>query len=478
MAIQSHAQSQPHSKPQSRSQPQPQVTSHLQTRSYKSIVNSIVSSSIGNVIEWYAYTLYAYFATVIGDLFFPLDNPVVSMIMTFATFAIGLAARPIGGIIFGYIGDKYSRKSMLAFTMLLMAVPTLCIGLLPTYKQIGILAPICLVTLRILQGIALGGEFGASCVYLYESVPYKKRGFFGTMALTGVGTGLVLSSCTIFLVESFVSKEEIYAYAWRLPFFISVFGAILGFYMRRSLLETMDFVAAQENKALIGNPFIEMLRNHKKTILLLFAIFITTQVSFFIVFIFGKTLMIKFLHYDNRTASMFNLFTVVSYTLATLVFGYLSDKINRRVMIIIGAFGIFISIYPFIAALQAANATATLMFSLLMGALIGLTEGTLNPVTAESFPTNIRATSVAFCWNFTSVAFGGVAPILAMWLIEKFNDVAVVAYYLMTACTVTIIVSSYVLHKTRAAKPVAEAATVDIDGSNNYQVVAAKSGTA
>ena len=150
--------------------------------------------------------------------------------------------------------------------MLLMSIPTLCIGLLPTYAQIGIAAPICLVLLRIVQGIALGGEFGASCVYLYESVHPKRRGFFGCLALTGVGMGLVLSSCTIFIVEEFASKEAIYSYAWRIPFFISVVGAVLVFYMRKSLLETEDFVEAKQACTLVTNPFMEMLRNHKTTL--------------------------------------------------------------------------------------------------------------------------------------------------------------------------------------------------------------------
>lgn len=413
----------------------------------KSILMSILSSSIGNVLEWYEYTLYAYFATVIRDLFFPVGNKYVSMIMTFATFAIGLAARPIGGIIFGYIGDKYSRKKMLVLTMLLMSIPTLCIGLLPTYSQIGIMAPICLITLRIIQGVALGGEFGASCVYLYELVPQNKRGFFGCMALTGVGLGLVLSSCTIFLVEIFASKETIYSFAWRIPFFISVFGAMIGFYMRKSLLETKDFIIAKQNSMLIGNPFMEMVKNHKSTLLQLFSIFMTTQVSFFIVFIFGKTMMIEFLHYDNHVAGKFNLFTVMSYTVSTIFFGYLSDKINKRYIIMLGTIGIAVSVYPFISALKLEDPSIILFYSLLMGALIGMTEGTLNPLTAESFPTNIRATSVAFCWNFTSVAFGGVAPIIAMYLIDKFGSVDIVAYYLMSICTITIIVNVLCLWK-------------------------------
>ena len=402
-------------------------------------IKSIISSSIGNVLEWYEYTLYAYFATVIAKLFFPMDNHFVAMIVTFATFAVGLAARPIGGIIFGYIGDKYSRKQTLAITMLLMSIPTMCIGLLPTYEQIGVLAPILLICLRILQGVALGGEFGASCVYLYESVPQNKRGFFGSIALTGVGCGLVLSACTIFIVESVATEEALYSYAWRIPFFISVVGSIVAYYMRKNLLETEDFVIAKKNGLLIGNPFMEMLRNHKTTLVGLFAIFLTTQVSFFVVFIYGKTMMIDFLHYDSHTAGKFNLFTVISYTIATVIFGYLSDKINKRYIILCGTIALFFAAPLFIDSLKAGDTLQILLMSLLLGALIGMTEGTLNPLVAESFPTNIRATSVAFCWNFTAVAFGGAAPIISMWLIENGGGVDMVGYYLMSVCVVTII---------------------------------------
>ena len=415
-----------------------------------SILKSIFSSLIGNVLEWYEYTLYAYFATVISSLFFPSDNQYVSMIMTFSTFAVGLAARPVGGIIFGYIGDKFSRKNMLVFTMLLMTIPTLCIGLLPTYKEIGIAAPIILIILRIFQGLALGGEFGASCTYLYESVPQKKRGFFGTLALTGVGLGLILSSCTIFVVEELFSEKEIYTYAWRLPFFISVFGACIAFYMRKSLMESECFTDAKENNQLVNNPFLEMLKKHKMKIAKLFGIFITTQVSFFVVFIFGKSMMIKFLGYDSHLAGKYNLFTVISYTIATVIFGYLSDKVNKKYIILFGSCGILALAFPFIQSLQIGNQPyIILLLSLLMGMFIGMTEGTLNPLTAESFPTNIRATSITFCWNFSSVAFGSVAPIISMWLIEKSGSVSVIAYYLVTICTVTIFTTLLMISKKR-----------------------------
>jgi MFS transporter, MHS family, proline/betaine transporter len=405
----------------------------------QNVVRSLLSSSIGNVLEWYEYTLYAYFATVISKLFFPMEDHFIAMLITFSTFAIGLAARPIGGIIFGYMGDRYSRKQTLMITMLLMSIPTMCIGLLPTYAKIGIAAPILLILLRILQGIALGGEFGTSCVYLFESVPERKRGFFGSLALTGVGLGLVLSSCTIFIVESFVTEEAVYAYAWRIPFFISVAGSCVAFYMRRNLLETEDFIQAKKDNNLVSNPLKEMFRNHKGTLLSLFAIFLTTQVSFFVVFIYSKTMMIDFLNFSSREAGKFVLFTVMSYTVATVCFGYLSDKIDKRVIILLGTIGIFCSALPFINALKGGEASSILYMCLLLGTLIGMTEGTLNPLVAGSFPTNIRATSVAFCWNFTAVAFGGVAPIISMWLIENAGGVNAVAYYLMGGCAVSMV---------------------------------------
>ncbi len=405
----------------------------------QSIAKSLLSSSIGNVLEWYEYTLYAYFATVISKLFFPMEDHFIAMLLTFSTFAIGLAARPIGGIIFGYMGDRFSRKQTLMITMLLMSIPTMCIGCLPTYAQIGLAAPILLILLRILQGVALGGEFGTSCVYLFESVPQNKRGFFGSIALTGVGLGLVLSSCTIFILESYVSEEAVYSWAWRLPFFISVAGSLVAFYMRKNLLETEDFIFAKKMNTLIANPLKEMFANHKATLLSLFAIFLTTQVSFFVVFIYGKTMMMDFLNFSRNEAGKFILMTVISYTISTVIFGYLSDKVDKKIIIFTGLLGIFCAALPFISTLKAGDPSNILTMSLLLGALIGMTEGTLNPLVAESFPTNIRATSVSFCWNFTAVAFGGAAPIISMWLIENAGGVQAVAYYLMCVCAVSMV---------------------------------------
>jgi MFS transporter, MHS family, proline/betaine transporter len=279
----------------------------------------------------------------------------------------------------------------------------------------------------------------APLVYLYESVPENKRGFYGTLALTGVGTGLVLSASTILMVESFVSQEAIYAYAWRIPFFVSVIGSALAFYMRLNLLESRDFEMAKEDNQLLKNPFMQMLKDHKLTLLRLFGIFLTTQVSFFVIFIFGKTMMIDFLNFDPKVAGKFNLFTVISYTLSTILFGYLSDKFDKRYIILTGIILMFFSAYPFIYSLKTGDAGFILLMSLLFGLLIGMTEGTLNPLVASSFPTNIRATSVAFCWNFTSVAFGGISPMVAIWINNRFGSIDAIGFYLMAVCLLSIL---------------------------------------
>ena len=409
----------------------------------KTFTKATISSLIGNAIEWYEYMLYAHFATVISQLFFPSHDGNIAIMLTFATFFIGFAARPIGGIIFGHIGDKFSRKKMLTITMLLMSIPTFILGALPTYASVGRIATIALVIIRILQGLALGGEHGASCVYLYESATKNKRGFFGALSFTGVGLGLMLSSCTIFAIEYLFTKEEIYAYAWRIPFFVSVIGAIIGLYMRQSLGETEDFLAASQNNKLVKAPFIDVIKTHKKSLLKLFMMGITASTSFFIVFVFCKSLMVAFLHYSPARAGKFNLFMVTIYTLSTLLFWMIPDRINRHHIVRLSTAGIFLIVYPFMLSMQSGNAVFILFTSLLLSAFIGLLSGSLNTIVAESFAPQIRATGVAFFWNISSVVFGASSPMISMQLLKNNAGVSSLAYYLMAVCIITILGGAY-----------------------------------
>ena len=401
-------------------------------------IKSILYSLVGNIIAWYEYTLYACFATIISDLFFPSIDRYLATLLTFVIFAIGLIARPIGGIVFGHLSDRYGRKKILVLTTAFMSVATLGIGILPTYNEIGMLAPCFLIVLRIAQEFTLGGEFGISCVYLYESVDTDRRGFLGCIAVTGVGVGFILSTCTVLVIEMFVSPNMMRIFAWRIPFFISLIGILVSIRMNRELTETNDFVS--EQKTTKAHPFVEMIKCHKLTLFRLFAMYITTQTAFFVVFIFGKTMLVRFLNYSNSKASLFNLIAIVSYTLSTLLFGYLSDTINKRYAIILGSLGILLFSYPFIASFKIGMPSLILFLSVMMGIFIGMTVA-LGPLTSESFPISIRTTGVAFSCNFTAVVFGGTSPVMTIYLINRYNSVTAVAYYLMATCIVTMVVT-------------------------------------
>jgi MHS family proline/betaine transporter-like MFS transporter len=411
----------------------------------KQTIRSVLASSMGNMLEWFEFTLYAYFAGTIGQLFFPQHDPFFSKIYAFGAFAVGIASRPIGALIFGYIGDKYSRKDTMTMTMMLMSVPTMIIGLLPTYYQIGIIAPIALIILRIFQGIALGGEFGSSCVYLFESVPQKVRGFFGSVSITGAGLGLILSSLTISAIEHYFTNEEILSYAWRLPFIISVIGSLLALYMRKNLIETEDFKKIRSTNQISVNPISEMLKYHKLTILRLFTIFLTSHSSFFVVFIYGKTMMIDNLGVTRGTAGVYMLYTILGYTFATLIFGFLANYMKKIYLLFFGCLGIFSLALPFINSFAQSSQNITLLMCILIGSFVGITQGILSPYVSSSFPSNIRATSVSCCYNFSSALFGGLAPVLSMWLVREYGSADYVGYFLMTMCSISMLSMLYMI---------------------------------
>lgn len=407
----------------------------------KSVTRTILPIIIGNIIEWYEYTLFIYFAIIISNLFFPPNsNPLISIIWTFMTFWIGALVRPIGGIIFGYIGDKLSRKLILTVSIALMAIPTILIGLMPTYNQIGIIAPITLLILRIIQGLALGGEFGASCVFLFEISPTNKKGLYCSFALLGIGIGIIFSAITVMIIESSFSEYEIYNFAWRIPFLISFINLIISLILRRNLGETRDFIEMQNRNKIISNPFITLIKNHKLLLLKLLTIFLTTKTAFYIAFFFCKTIMIEKLNFADHLASKFNIYTIFSYTIATIIFGYLSDLVNRTHMMLLGNIGILAVAYPFVLAIQVGTPSDILVMSILLGTFIAMIESCLNPITIESFPANIRNTSVALCWNLAAGIFGGGSGVVLLWLIKFHGGIINITYYLIAVSTVTLII--------------------------------------
>ena len=219
----------------------------------------LVSSMIGNALEWYDFVLYVQFSTIIGSLFFPSDNEFTSLLATFGIFAVGFVMRPIGGILFGILGDKFGRKSALVFSILMMAIPTALIGFLPTYEQVGIIAPISLTIIRLLQGLALGGGFSGCMTFIVEHAPSKQRGLIGSTSMFSLGAGVLLGIVVSLGFSKCLSPEDFISWGWRVPFIISLGIGMIAFYIRNNIDESPIYLEAKKHGNLSKTPVKEVL---------------------------------------------------------------------------------------------------------------------------------------------------------------------------------------------------------------------------
>ena len=410
-------------------------------------LNRVITSAIvGNALEWYDYLLYAYFASIIGTHFFPSSNVHTSLILTFAVFAVGFIARPIGGMVFGYIGDEYGRKVALTFSIALIAIPTTAIGLLPGYERIGMFAPILLVIMRILQGISLGGEFSASSTFLVESAPDGKKGFFGSFSTASIGLGMMLVSLSVFALNLVLTKEEIADFGWRIPFLLSFVIGFIGFYIRKNLSESHEFIAAKESNKLSKTPFKTIFVNHKAALITCVAIFMTITIPIYTIAIFSKTMMVAMLGYDEKIASLAHVMVVAIFTLTAPFFGYLSDKINGKKILLVSAIATAICIYPFISALISGNLVYVFTLYTIMGVLIGAYQGVVPTLFVTAFPVAVRSSGVSLSYNIPAVLFGGTAPMI-LTLFAKHGGLVTTAYYVIFGCLCSTISLIYLLRK-------------------------------
>lgn len=250
------------------------------------LFKTVTTSMIGNLFEFYDFALFGYFAPIIGKLFFPSNNKTVELISAFGVFAAGFLVRPIGGMIFGHIGDRFGRKKALIFTILLMAIPTAMIGFLPTYESIGVLAPILLVSLRMLQGISMGGNYGGSITFTTEHSDPRHRGLIGSFAVTSCLVGILLGSGTAALFATIFDETALCVWGWRIPFVLGVVICIVGFYMRRNIPESPKYVTAEKAHELTSIPLFEVFKSHKSILFKVVLAVMLHDLSFYILFVY------------------------------------------------------------------------------------------------------------------------------------------------------------------------------------------------
>jgi MFS transporter, MHS family, proline/betaine transporter len=397
---------------------------------------AIWAASIGNLLEWYDFGVYAYLATLIAAKFFPGTDPTASLLAAFAAYGVGFLARPLGGIVIGRLGDTHGRKLALVLTIFMMAVGTIGIGVLPSYESIGIWAPVLLVVLRIVQGIAAGGEWGTSTAFIIEWSPPTRRGFFGSFQQVSTAGGSLLGSATAAVLTSTLSGPAMLDWGWRVPFLLGAILLVVGVYMRQNVEETPSYEASREAVAeaqvASGFPLGAMAFG--------FTIFWT--IAYYTLLAWMPSFTQRFGGLSPSEALWANTIGLIAMVCAIPVWGALSDRIGRRPLLMASALSIGILAYPLFSLIAKGGGFALVLpIQILFGVLLALYSGPGPAAISEIFPTHLRSTWMSAGYTLAVAVFGGFAPFIATWLIQQTGEPVSPTYlYLVPAAVVSLLV--------------------------------------
>jgi len=429
------------------------------SRSSSPIVRVAIASWIGTSIEWYDFFLYGTAAAlVLGPLFFsPKLSPQAAQLSAFATFWVGFLARPVGGIVFGHFGDRLGRKNMLILTLLIMGIATFLVGCLPTYKDIGIMAPVLLVILRFAQGFAVGGEWGGAVLLATEHSPAARRGFFGSWPQFGVPIGLLLSSLIFSLVASSFPTAGFLSIGWRIPFLLSIVLVAVGLFVRLRIAETPDFERVRESGRIARMPVIDVLRTNFKNVILAAGAFFLTNRTFYIYVTFIVSYGSKIIKVPASTMLNGTLWGAVAMGVTILVAGWLSDRLGRLPVYLAGAAFVGLMAFPvFLLVNTRSPVLIALALAIGIGG-IGIMYGPQAAFFSELFGANVRYSGASLGYQITTIFAGGLAPFIATLLLAWSNDASwPIALYIIGMAIITL-VCTYLAGETRpsvAAEPV------------------------
>jgi metabolite-proton symporter len=386
------------------------------------LIEAVAASTVGTAIEWYDFFLYGTAAALVfPKLFFPTFDPFVGQILSFTTFSVGFVARPLGGIVFGYLGDRVGRKSTLVATLLLMGVSTVLIGLVPTYAQIGIAAPLLLAVLRFAQGIGVGGEWGGAVLLALEYGHRGRRGFLASWPQAGVPIGLLASTGIVALFERLLPEEDFLTWGWRVPFLLSFALILVGLVIRARLTETPLFAQLKATKEVSRQPLWETVRRHWREVLLAAGSRLTENACFYLFTIYLLT-------YGEKVLGMQRWVLLLAVNLAAAVqivaiplFGLLSDHTSRKGAYVAGCLFLILFAWPYYALLETRDpvwvVAATVAVMTFGHAILYSVQASLIP---ELFGTRVRYTGASIGYQLGSPFAGGLAPIIAASLVEAF----------------------------------------------------------
>jgi MHS family proline/betaine transporter-like MFS transporter len=399
----------------------------------------LLSGMIGNALEWYDFVLFLQFAPFIGQLFFPSSDPDAAFLAALGVFAVGFVMRPIGGVMFGYIGDKFGRKASIIVSILLMSIPTAAIGFLPTYTHIGIWAPILLTIIRLLQGLALGGGFSGCMTFIVEHSPDDKRGLLGSASMFSLGAGVLLGILVTNLCFHGVGQESFETWGWRIPFIISLAIGMIAFYIRGHVDESPVYLEAKKHGRLSRAPVREVLVNHMKPLLIAIALYLTVTVPFYTFTGFFSNFLQKTMKFSFHDAIVINGVAISFFMLVMPFASLLSDKISRRKALWFYALAVAFVTYPVFIMINSGDFFQTLLGECIFGIALGCYMAPIPAALVELFPTSVRYTGLSLSYNISAAAFGGTAPFMLQKIIEYSGSTITPALYIMTFVLITLI---------------------------------------
>jgi MFS transporter, MHS family, proline/betaine transporter len=385
----------------------------MQTASMR---KTLLAGAIGNAIEFYDFIVYAYLAGYFAAQFFPSSDPVAALLASYGAFATGMIMRPVGGIIFGNIGDRIGRKAALQISVLLIAVPTLLIGLMPTYDSIGLWAPVLLIVLRMLQGLSVGGEYSSSIVLLIEQAPRNRRGFVGSFSPMGAFGGLLLGTLVSFLCTTTLGKAVMVDWGWRVPFIASIFLTGIGVAARRSLAQ--DVLSKDE---ILKSPVREAFRNYWRPMAAIALANTVTGIVSFIGFVYAVPWVVKESGISTAIALVINMFGLFMVSALSVVGGQVGDHFGRLRTSRLGVLILLLGAWPAFSLLRSGDVVAMMTGGLILAIGQGFFLGPLSASMATLLPKKVRVTGLSFGYSLAVGVFGGFAPLLTEFLTSRFS---------------------------------------------------------
>jgi MFS transporter, MHS family, proline/betaine transporter len=400
---------------------------------------ALAACAIGNATEWFDYSTYGFLAIILGSVFFPSEDPTISLLSSFAVFGVAFAIRPLGGVFFGPLGDKYGRQRILAFTIILMAAATFAAGLLPGYATIGIWAPILLVFLRLVQGFSAGGEYGGASTFMAEYAPDDRRGFWTSWLEFGSLTGYLMGAGLVTLLTVVLSDDAMSSWGWRVPFLLGGPLGVVGLYLRLKLEDTPNFKALEEAGEVEETPLKDTFTYAWRPMLLLLGIMIIGHIGNYVLLAYMVNYLQNTMNVGGTTALLITFIAIVFMLAVIWRVGTLSDRFGRKPVLAAACVGFIVFAYPAFWLISLGNWPTTMLGMLILALCQVLILGTIPSTLPALFPTEVRYTGFAVSYNIAAAAFGGTAAFVAGYLVSATGNNFAPAFYLMGAAVVSLI---------------------------------------